>query len=545
MAKPAILAVDDEVEVLRALARDLRKTYGQDYRILRAEGGEAALEAVLELQERAEPLALVISDQRMPVVSGVQLLERVTDVFPAAKRVLLTAYADTDAAITAINQSKVHYYLLKPWDDASLFPVVGDLLDDWQSGYRPGYEGLHVIGSRWSAEAHAIKDFLARNQVPYTFADVETNDDAKTAAARYDSLPLVHIPGEDMLVAPSVSEVASKVGLQSQAANPFYDLAIVGAGPAGLAAAVYGASEGLETVLIEGQAPGGQAGTSSRIENYLGFPNGLSGDDLARRAVTQARRFGVEILTPQRVTRMRVEGPYRILELTDGSEISSHTVMLSMGVAWRTLPADSEGKFTGAGVYYGAATTEAINCQGETIYTVGAGNSAGQAAIYFANYAAKVVMLVRGESLAAKMSHYLVDRIDQTDNIEVLVHHEITACHGDSSLEQLTLRNNQTGDDHDVPAHYLFCFIGAAPRTDWLEGVAARDKRGFIYTGVDIPEPAMATWPLPRNPFPLETSVPGVFAAGDVRANSIKRVASAVGEGSVAVSTMHQHLASL
>ncbi|MEM6430243.1 MAG: FAD-dependent oxidoreductase [Deinococcota bacterium] len=545
MAKPAILAVDDEAEVLRALARDLRKTYGKDYRILRAEGGEAALEAVLELQERAEPLALVISDQRMPVLSGVQLLERVAEAFPAAKRVLLTAYADTDAAITAINQSKVHYYLLKPWDDASLYPVVGDLLDDWQSGYRPGYEGLHVIGSRWSADAHAIKDFLARNQVPYTFADVETDDDAKAAAARYDSLPLVHVPGEDMLVAPSVSDVASKVGLHSQAARPFYDLAIVGAGPAGLAAAVYGASEGLETVLIEGQAPGGQAGTSSRIENYLGFPTGLSGGDLARRAVTQARRFGVEILTPQQVTRMRVEGPYRILELTDGSEVSSHTVMLSMGVAWRTLPADPEGKFTGAGVYYGAATTEAINCRGQTIYTVGAGNSAGQAAIYFANYAAKVVMLVRGSSLAAKMSHYLVDRIEQTDNIEVMVHHEITACHGDTSLEQLTLRNNETGDEHNVDAQYLFCFIGAAPKTSWLEGTAARDKRGFIYTGVDIPEISMATWPLPRNPFPLETSVPGVFAAGDVRANSIKRVASAVGEGSVAVSTMHQHLASL
>ncbi|MEM7734711.1 MAG: FAD-dependent oxidoreductase [Deinococcota bacterium] len=545
MAKPAILAVDDEAEVLRALARDLRKTYGQDYRILRAEGGQAALEAVLELQERAEPLALVVSDQRMPVVSGVQLLERVAEAFPAAKRVLLTAYADTDAAITAINQSKVHYYLLKPWNDASLYPVVGDLLDDWQSSYRPGYEGLHVIGSRWSAEAHAIKDFLARNQVPYTFADVETDDDAKAAAARYDSLPLVHVPGEDMLVAPSVAEVASKVGLQSQAARPFYDLAIVGAGPAGLAAAVYGASEGLETVLIEGQAPGGQAGTSSRIENYLGFPTGLSGGDLARRAVTQARRFGVEILTPQQVTRIRVEGPYRILELTDGSEVSSHTVMLSMGVAWRTLPADPDGKFSGAGVYYGAATTEAINCKGQTIYTVGAGNSAGQAAIYFANYAAKVVMLVRGGSLAAKMSHYLVDRIEQTDNIEVMVHHEITACHGDTSLEQLTLHNNETMDEHDVPAQYLFCFIGAAPRTDWLEGVAARDERGFVYTGGDIPEPAMAAWPLPRNPFPLETSVPGVFAAGDVRANSIKRVASAVGEGSVAVSTMHQHLASL
>jgi thioredoxin reductase (NADPH) len=544
MAKPIILAVDDEAEVLRSIARDLRGKYGQDYRILRAEGGEAALEAVLELQERGDPLALVVSDQRMPKLTGVQLLERVADAFPATRRVLLTAYADTDAAINAINRSQVHYYLLKPWDDASLFPVLDDLLAEWQGVYRPGYDGLRVIGSRYSADAHAIKDFLARNQLPYTFFDVETSDEARAVAQRYDKLPLVIIPAGDTLVAPSVADVADKVGLQRQAERPFYDLTIVGAGPAGLAAAVYGASEGLSTVLIEGEAPGGQAGTSSRIENYLGFPSGLSGGDLARRAVAQARRFGVEILTPQHVSRLRVEGPYRILELTDGSELSSHAVMLSMGVSWRTLPADNANKFTGTGVFYGAATTEALYCQGETVYIVGAGNSAGQAAIYFADYAAKVVMLVRGSSLATKMSNYLVERIDSTENIEVKLHFEVVACAGDGNLEQLTLLNNQAQERVEVNAHYLFCFIGAAPRTDWLEGVVARDPRGFIYTGRDLTADMLTDWRLPREPFALETSVPGVFAAGDVRANSIKRVASAVGEGSIAVSMMHQHLAS-
>jgi len=545
MAKPIILAVDDEAEVLRSIARDIRGRYGQDYRILRAEGGEAALDALLELQERGDPLALVVSDQRMPKLTGVQLLERVADMFPAARRVLLTAYADTDAAINAINRSQVHYYLLKPWDDTSLFPVLDDLLAEWQGVYRPGYEGVRIIGSRYSADTHAIKDFLARNQLPYTFLDVETSDEARAVAQRYDQLPLVIIPEGETLVAPSVADVGDKVGLQSQAERPFYDLTIVGGGPAGLAAAVYGASEGLSTVLIEGEAPGGQAGTSSRIENYLGFPSGLSGGDLARRAVTQARRFGVEILTPQHVTNLRVAGPYRILELSDGSELSSHAVMLSMGVSWRTLPAEHAEKFTGAGVFYGAATTEAVYCQGETVYIVGAGNSAGQAAIYFADYAAKVVILVRGGSLAAKMSNYLVERIEATENIDVMLHHEVAACAGADNLEQLTLLNNQTQERFEVSAHYLFCFIGAAPRTDWLEGVVARDKRGFIYTGRDLTADMLTNWRLPRDPFALESSVPGVFVSGDVRANSVKRVASAVGEGSIAVSMMHQHLASL
>lgn len=545
MAKPIILAVDDEAEVLRSIARDIRGRYGQDYRILRAEGGEAALDALLELQERGDPLALVVSDQRMPKLTGVQLLERVADMFPAARRVLLTAYADTDAAINAINRSQVHYYLLKPWDDTSLFPVLDDLLAEWQGVYRPGYEGVRIIGSRYSADTHAIKDFLARNQLPYTFLDVETSDEARAVAQRYDQLPLVIIPEGETLVAPSVADVGDKVGLQSQAERPFYDLTIVGGGPAGLAAAVYGASEGLSTVLIEGEAPGGQAGTSSRIENYLGFPSGLSGGDLARRAVTQARRFGVEILTPQHVTTLRVAGPYRILELSDGSELSSHAVMLSMGVSWRTLPAEHAEKFTGAGVFYGAATTEAVYCQGETVYIVGAGNSAGQAAIYFADYAAKVVILVRGGSLAAKMSNYLVERIEATENIDVMLHHEVAACAGADNLEQLTLLNNQTQERFEVSAHYLFCFIGAAPRTDWLEGVVARDKRGFIYTGRDLTADMLTNWRLPRDPFALESSVPGVFVSGDVRANSVKRVASAVGEGSIAVSMMHQHLASL
>jgi thioredoxin reductase (NADPH) len=551
MAKPVILAVDDDPDVLGAIARDLRQHYGKDYRILRAESGALALEALKELAERDEPVALLLSDQRMPRMDGVRFLSAARDTAPDAKRALLTAYADTDAAIGAINQSQVDYYLLKPWNppEERLYPVLDDLLDDWRASYRPGYEGVRVVGDRWSPRSHDIRDFLARNQVPYEFQDVETSQQARELIERSEvgpnELPLVVLPGGESLRAPSVNELAARVGLKTQAAKPFYDLAIVGAGPAGLAAAVYGGSEGLRTVLVEREAPGGQAGTSSRIENYLGFPSGLSGSDLARRAVTQAKKFEVEILSPQEVSSLRVEGPYKHLRLGDGTEIASHALMLTTGVAWRRLPAENADALTGRGVFYGAAISEAVSCRDEVVYTVGAGNSAGQAALFFAQYARRVVMLIRG-SLESRTSHYLVDRLRSTPNIEIRTPVEVLACHGTERLEALTLANRETGETQRVDARYVFAFIGASPRTEWLSDIVALDPQGFILTGPDLDRGThLAAWPFERTPFLLEASVPGIFAAGDVRHQSVKRVASAVGEGSVAVHFIHRYLANL
>lgn len=548
MAKPTILTVDDDPDVLRAVTRDLKSRYGRDYRVLPSESGDAALELLAELTERDTPVALILSDQRMPGMDGVTLLSRAAEDHPRAKRVLLTAYADTDAAMRAINQSRVDYYLLKPWDppEEKLFPVLDDMLEEWRAGYRPGYGGVRVVGDRWSARCHAIRDFLARNQVPYSFLDVEVSDEARALAEGLDAdeMPLVILPDGRRLLAPDRQAVASHIGLESQPTKEFYDLAIVGAGPGGLAAAVYGGSEGLRTVLIEQDAPGGQAGTSSRIENYLGFPSGLSGGDLARRGVAQARKFGVEILTPQTVTGLRVEGPYKHLTLADGAEISCHLLMIAVGVTWQRLPARDADRFVGSGVYYGAAMTEALHAAGQTVYMVGAGNSAGQAAMYFKDHASKVVMLVRGDSLAAKMSSYLVDRIEEAENIEVRLNTEIVACLGDSRLEGLELRSTGAADTRTVPAEYLFCFLGAEPRTDWLGTLVARDSAGFILTGPDLEaETHLSEWPLEREPLMLETSVPGVFACGDVRHASVKRVASAVGEGSVSVAFMHRIMA--
>ncbi|MDX1530289.1 MAG: FAD-dependent oxidoreductase [Rhodothermales bacterium] len=553
MSKPVILVVDDDPEVLRAVARDLRRRYGGDYRILRAPSGAEALDALDELRQRGDPVALLLSDQRMPRMDGVAFLQEGAERYPRAKRALLTAYADTEAAIAAINRSGVDYYLLKPWDppEERLYPVLDDLLRDWRARWRPGYGGVRVVGTRWSPEAHAVKDFLARNGVPYRFFDVDADGEAGREAAtlRGDTadadLPLVILPEGERLAAPEPQAVAEKLGLQTRASDAFYDLAIVGAGPAGLAAAVYGASEGLRTVLIEQEAPGGQAGTSSRIENYLGFPAGLSGADLAHRAVAQARRFGVEILTPQEVAGLSIDGPYKRLTLADGNTIATHVLMLATGVAWRKLPAEGAEPLAGRGVYYGAAMTEAMACKDEAVYIVGAGNSAGQAAMYFAEYAARVVMLVRGDDLGKSMSHYLVERIGAHPKIEVRLNTEVEACRGSEHLECLSLRDNATGETEEVSTRYLFVFIGAAPRTGWLDGVVARDERGFILTGPDLPRSALDGWPLEREPFLLEASVPGVFVAGDVRHESVKRVASAVGEGSVAVHFMHRHLATL
>jgi thioredoxin reductase (NADPH) len=552
MAKPVILTVDDDANVLSAVARDLRRRYAERFRILRADSGMAALEAVRELRQRNETVALFLVDQRMPQMSGVEFLAQARPLFPEARRALLTAYADTDAAIQAINGASVHYYLLKPWDppEEAFYPIIDDLLDDWQGSYRPPFEGIRIIGHRWSPEAHALKDYLARNQVPYLYLDLESDPAAQEAlvASGQDAarLPLVQLTDGAWLIAPTPSELAERAGLRRRAAESFYDLAIVGGGPAGLAAAVYGASEGLRTVLIEREAPGGQAGTSSRIENYLGFPSGLSGGDLARRAVAQARRFGVEIVAPNAVCSLAVDGPYRTLTLTDGSQISTYAVVVAVGLSYRKLDAPGVERMTGAGVYYGASLTEAISCQGQTVVIVGAGNSAGQAAVYLAGYAAQVIMLVRGESLGARMSQYLVERIEQIPNIQVRLNSEVTEAHGGAHLEALTLRD-RAGTTEQLPAVALFIFTGALPQTEWLAGMVRRDSQGFVLSGPQIAEGGKRprSWDLERDPFLLESSVPGVFVVGDVRSGSIKRVASAVGEGSIAVQFVHQHLARL
>ena len=543
---PAIVVVDDDPEVLRAVARDLRRQYGEHYRVVRTETGEEAVEAVRTLTERGEAVALMLSDQRMPGLDGVGVLRQVAEIAPRAKRALLTAYADTDAAIGAINDGRIDYYLLKPWDppEEKLYPVLDDLLDDWRAGYRPGYGGLRLVGDRWSPDGHRLRDFLSRNQIPYTFLDVERDPEAASLVDG-EGLPLIITPDGQRLSNPSNGEVAATSGLQHEAERDFYDLAIIGGGPAGLASAVYGASEGLKTVLIEREAPGGQAGTSSRIENYLGFPSGLSGADLARRGVSQARRFGVEILAPVEVTGLRAEGPYKILELDGGGEIACHALMLSVGVDWRKLPADGADRLEGCGVYYGAAMTEAMGCTDEHVFVVGAGNSAGQAALHFADYATRVTMVVRGDSLAKSMSQYLVDRIEAHERIDTRLGAEVTACHGDDRMESVTLRDNEAGTTEEVETHYVFVFIGAAPETDWLGDFIARDDRGFVRTGPDLTEADLEHWPLDRAPYLLETSVPGVFVAGDVRHDSVKRVASAVGEGSVAVAFVHRHLETL
>ena len=548
MEKPAILTVDDDPAVLQAIARDLRTQYSDRYRIVRADSGQSALEVTQQLKLRGGTAALFLVDQRMPEMSGVEFLDQASDIFPRAKRALLTAYADTDAAINAINTAQLDYYLLKPWDppEEKLYPVIDDLLNDWQASFKPEFQGIKMVSDRWSPQSHDLRDFLARNQVPYRWLDIETNPEAQkivnyAGEANTPCLPLVLLPSGEKLVKPTPAELAQHVGMRTEAANPFYDLVIIGGGPAGLAAAVYGASEGLETVMVEREAPGGQAGTSSRIENYLGFPVGLSGGDLARRAVTQAKRFGVEILTPQEAIGIASEGGYHTITLSDQSEISCHALILAMGVQWQRLSVPGVEQFTGAGVYYGAAQTEAAACQGEDVYVVGGANSAGQAAMYFSRYARRVRMLVRGHSLTKSMSQYLIDQIDGTDNIEVLTHHSVVEALGEGRLEALRVENSQTDEVHRFETNSLFIFIGATPGTQWLDGLVSRDQRGFVYTGPDVPEGV--AWALERDRFLLETNVPGIFAVGDVRHGSVKRVASGVGEGSICVQFVHRHLA--
>lgn len=549
--KPIIMALDDDAEVLRAIERDLRREFGKDYRIMRANAGAEALGALEQLKLRGDAIALFLVDQRMPEMTGVEFLEQAVKLFPDARKVLLTAYADTNAAIHAINVIGLDHYLMKPWDppEENLFPVLHDLLEQWRANYRPPFEGVRVIGNQWSPSSHNVKDFLARNRLPYQWMDIERNPQAQQLVSflpepRY---PVILFSDGSVLMNPTNSEIAEKTGLRTQAAESFYDLAIVGAGPAGLAAAVYGASEGLKTVLVEREAPGGQAGTSSRIENYLGFPVGLSGGDLARRAVAQATRFGTEILTPAEVETIRVESQYRILQMVGGGEISCHALMIATGVSYRRLDVPGCERLTGAGVYYGAAMTEALSVTGQDVFIVGAGNSAGQAAMFFARYARTVYILLRGDSLAKSMSQYLVDQIDATENIRVMYFTEVIEAHGEQHLGALTVVHNDTGESETLDAAALFIFIGAAPRTDWLPEMILRDKNGFILTGNDILRDGKRPrgWNVDREPYLLEASVPGVFVAGDVRYRSVKRVASAVGEGSIAVQFIHQYLASL
>ena len=596
--RPVLLTVDDDSQVVRAIERDLRQKYGKRFSILKAESGQEALKLVKKLKLRNEILALLLADQRMPQMSGVSLIEEVINIFPEAKRVLLTAYADTEAAIRSINKAKIDYYLMKPWDppEEHLYPILDDLLDDWWALAKPPFEGIRIVGLRWSPKSYDVKHFLARSGIPYQWLDIEASEEAHKLVSYLEStrkngssgspsttptipntsrsfsrktdnnnspssstrstssqshsshlnLPIVIFPDGSYVEEPSNAELAEKIGLKTHAQMPFYDLIIIGGGPAGLAAAVYGASEGLSTLLIERQAPGGQAGMSSNIENYLGFPSGLSGSNLARRAAAQAARFGAEILAPQEAVSLRVDGPYRIVKLNDGTEISCHALLIACGVSYRELK-EVKGieKLTGSGVYYGASMVEALSCKGEDVFMVGGANSAGQAAIHFSKYAKTVTLVVRGDSLSKSMSHYLIHQIHETDNIHILLNSKVTEVQGENRLEFITIANTKTGQLQTFPSYGLYIFIGAVPHTDAVVGLIDRDANGFILTGPDLinnEHKYPHGWTLDRQPFLLETNVPGIFAAGDVRHGSMKRVAASVGEGSIAVQLIHQYL---
>jgi thioredoxin reductase (NADPH) len=543
--RPAIVAVDDEPAVLAAVSRDLRRGFGERYRILRVTSGPEALDLLRELLARGDQVALLIADQRMPAMPGTEYLVEARKLVPDAKRVLLTAYADTEAAIAAINEVALDYYLLKPWDppEEQLFPVVEDLLTTWESGAALEAGGVRIVGHRFSKDTHDLRDFLARNRVPARWLDIERDGEAREllriAGVDPEGLPVALLEDGAILERPTVFELAERLGVAGQPAQEHYDLVVVGGGPAGLGAAVYGASEGLRTVMVEREAPGGQAGQSSLIENYLGFPAGLSGSDLARRATDQARRLGAELLTVQDAVGLRVEGAGRFVELSGGGVLSANCVLIASGVSYRQLTAPGFAELTGAGVYYGAAMTEARSCADQHVVVIGGANSAGQAAVHFSGYAMRVTMLVRGPSLEASMSHYLTEQLAALPNVEVRTHSSAIAATGEGGhLRRLRIAGPE-GEEYDLDADACFVFIGASPHTDWLEGVVARDRHGFILAGPDVQGDG---WPLKRDPFLLETSVPGVFVAGDVRARSIKRVASAVGEGSMAVSLIHQYL---
>jgi thioredoxin reductase (NADPH) len=550
MAKPIILSVDDDIPVLNAIVRDLQSHYGREYRIVKANSGAEALDITQQLKKRNAPIALFLVDQRMPGMTGIELLTRTSEFYPDARKALLTAYADTEAAITSINEIGLDHYLMKPWDppEQHLYPVLDDLLSDWQATVQLPYDGIRVAGTLWSPHSHNVKDFLSRNRIPYQWLDIEVDEQARalvdSVVGEDRHLPVVFFPGGTTLIQPDFRILAEKAGLQTQAKQPYYDLIIIGAGPAGLGAAVYGASEGLSTALIEREATGGQAGTSSRIENYLGFPKGISGGDLARRATDQARRLGAEILTAVEAVKVRAEGPVRIVTLNDGTELSCKALIIASGVTVNILDVPGAEKLTGAGIYYGASLTEAASYRDQHVYVVGGANSAGQAAMFFSRFAKQVTMLVRGTSLTKSMSQYLIDQIDDTENILVKTNTIVLEALGDEKLTALKIQDKETGEEKTVPAAAMFVFIGARSHSKMVEGVVERNSAGFIRAGSSLMRDGKRPkeWKLNRDPFPLETSVPGIFVAGDVRDDAVRRIASAVGEGAIAVSQVHQYL---
>lgn len=549
MAKPIILAVDDDVSVLEAVVQDLRRKYGQTYRILRAASGQAALDICKQLKERNDVIALFLSDQRMPGMTGVDFLEAAIPLFPDAKRVLLTAYADTEAAIRAINSARIHYYLNKPWDppEEKLYPVLDDLLAQWNDGHKPAFEGLQLISPRWGAGDHEIRNFLSRNLIPFKWLDPDKNPECLQLLCDKQiddsKLPVVLFPDGTSLSQPTIMDLASRVaGISTKAKQESYDVVVVGAGPAGLAAAVYGASEGLHTLIIDSLAPGGQAGSSSKIENYLGFSQGISGERLAQQAYIQAQRLGAEFLT-QRVCSIRTESGYHIAKLSDGREVSCRVLIIATGVEYLRLDIPGEQQFYGKGLFYGAALTEAASCSNQDVYIVGGANSAGQAAMYFSKHARSVTMLLRGESLEKSMSRYLIDQISNTTNIKVETYCQIKELKGEERLESIVVETPHGIETR--PATSVFVFIGAAPKTDWLPPTVARDAKGFVLAGPDLKSKTASLWKSDRDPYLLETTVPGIFVAGDVRHGSVKRVASSVGEGSIAIQFVHQYLATL
>lgn len=551
MQKPLILVLDDDEQVLRSITRDLRTHYKDDFRVVSASSAKEALQGVQDFKKKGQVIALLVIDQRMPEMLGVDFIKQAKEHFPHAKRTLLTAYSDTDAAIRAINEVQLDYYFVKPWDppEEKLYPVLDDLLEDWKAGYKPAYSGIKIAGFQYSAQSHELKDFLAGNLIPYKWLEVEKDPEAKQLLQEHNcshsQLPLIVFEDNEGICKPNLQQVAEKIGLKQEAADNLYDVVIIGGGPAGLAAAVYGASEGLSTLLIEKRAPGGQAGTSSRIENYLGFPKGLSGSDLTRRAVAQATRFGTEILAPQEVKEITIKDGYKILTLTDGNQVKCRSIVITTGVSYRQLEEESLEAYNGQGVYYGAAMTEAKACEQQKVFIVGGGNSAGQAAMYLAQYASEVTILIRGESLESSMSQYLIEQINQTENIRVWNYTEVSSVNGNDKLERLCLFNNMQDKRWEEEASALFIFIGAKPRTDWLPLNIITDKKGFIETGRSLTQynDYEKFWKINREPYLLETCSPGIFAAGDVRAGAMNRVASAVGEGAMAIKFVHQYLA--